>query len=84
MILMLGLRHAHRRTVPVHVCRRSPAPPLTQPATAGSARPLVSCLTWSLPSRRDDGVVPKASQGWTTPELSARTEWGKVCSVLVL
>eukprot|EP00964_Phaeocystis_antarctica_P094072 scaffold60828_cov54-Phaeocystis_antarctica.AAC.2 len=29
---MLGLRHAHRRTVPVHVCRRSPTPPLAHAA----------------------------------------------------
>jgi len=74
---MLGLRHAHRRTVPVHVCRRSPAPPSpTQPATAGSARPLMSDMVPAT-RRRDDGVVPKASQGWTTPELSARTECGE-------
>ena len=65
---MLGLRHAHRRTVPVHVCRRSPAPPL---AHAARHRRLGKA-SLSLPSRRDDGVVPKASQGWTTPELSAR------------
>ena len=71
---MLGLRHAHRRTVPVHVCRRSPAP---TPHPRSPPPPARQDLSWSLSSRRDDGVVPKASQGWTTPELSARTECGE-------
>ena len=45
---MLGLRHAHRRTVPVHVCRRSPPPPRPR-SPPPPARQGLSCLTWSLP-----------------------------------